>query len=317
VFHYPQISSLYQYGMDTMPVEKIQELLSLEKELLRLDLEAVIQDAIQRYDYFNDHGSDINEYDFCLHALYLLKEIKAEESLPVVLELLRQPEPLLDLYLTDSLTDNIWQVLYTLGTNQLDKLADFLKEPLNHTFARSEVSVALTKILLHHPEKRKKITSLYKEVINFFIINKTDETVMDSSVISLMIGDIIEFNGKELLPEIQSLYDEDLVDESMVGSLQNVVLDLDKMPEGETAERYKRPIQDYFEIASEFSVVINDDKDEDDNELYEDWEEMNEDDTDYFYSGNKPFVREVPKVGRNEPCPCGSGKKYKNCHGID
>lgn len=28
-----------------------------------------------------------------------------------------------------------------------------------------------------------------------------------------------------------------------------------------------------------------------------------------------PFVREVPKVGRNDPCPCGSGKKYKVCHG--
>ncbi|MGE4158948.1 MAG: preprotein translocase subunit SecA [Planctomycetota bacterium] len=26
-------------------------------------------------------------------------------------------------------------------------------------------------------------------------------------------------------------------------------------------------------------------------------------------------VREAPKVGRNEPCPCGSGKKFKNCHG--
>jgi preprotein translocase subunit SecA len=25
--------------------------------------------------------------------------------------------------------------------------------------------------------------------------------------------------------------------------------------------------------------------------------------------------REAPKVGRNEPCPCGSGKKFKNCHG--
>jgi uncharacterized protein len=25
--------------------------------------------------------------------------------------------------------------------------------------------------------------------------------------------------------------------------------------------------------------------------------------------------REAPKVGRNEPCPCGSGKKYKACHG--
>ena len=28
-----------------------------------------------------------------------------------------------------------------------------------------------------------------------------------------------------------------------------------------------------------------------------------------------PFVRQVGKVGRNEPCPCGSGKKYKHCHG--
>ncbi|MDG2089579.1 MAG: preprotein translocase subunit SecA [Gammaproteobacteria bacterium] len=28
-----------------------------------------------------------------------------------------------------------------------------------------------------------------------------------------------------------------------------------------------------------------------------------------------PFVREEQKVGRNEPCPCGSGKKYKQCHG--
>ena len=29
----------------------------------------------------------------------------------------------------------------------------------------------------------------------------------------------------------------------------------------------------------------------------------------------QPFVREGRKVGRNEPCPCGSGKKYKQCHG--
>ena len=29
----------------------------------------------------------------------------------------------------------------------------------------------------------------------------------------------------------------------------------------------------------------------------------------------EPFVREGRKIGRNEPCPCGSGKKYKQCHG--
>ncbi len=29
----------------------------------------------------------------------------------------------------------------------------------------------------------------------------------------------------------------------------------------------------------------------------------------------QPYVREHPKVGRNDPCPCGNGKKYKQCHG--
>ena len=28
-----------------------------------------------------------------------------------------------------------------------------------------------------------------------------------------------------------------------------------------------------------------------------------------------PIRRSLPKVGRNEPCPCGSGKKFKNCCG--
>ncbi len=37
----------------------------------------------------------------------------------------------------------------------------------------------------------------------------------------------------------------------------------------------------------------------------------------YFYDGSAPkilqYVREAPKVGRNAPCPCGSGLKYKRC----
>jgi uncharacterized protein YecA (UPF0149 family) len=31
----------------------------------------------------------------------------------------------------------------------------------------------------------------------------------------------------------------------------------------------------------------------------------------------KTITREAPKVGRNDPCPCGSGKKYKKCHGAN
>ena len=44
-----------------------------------------------------------------------------------------------------------------------------------------------------------------------------------------------------------------------------------------------------------------------------------EDDQWFYVDGDmvkpKPITRDAPKVGRNEPCPCGSGKKYKRCCG--
>jgi SEC-C motif-containing protein len=40
----------------------------------------------------------------------------------------------------------------------------------------------------------------------------------------------------------------------------------------------------------------------------------------YFTSGDKvsqaPIRKAGPKIGRNDPCPCGSGKKYKKCCGV-
>jgi hypothetical protein len=47
--------------------------------------------------------------------------------------------------------------------------------------------------------------------------------------------------------------------------------------------------------------------------LEEDARADGEADEDPFYEPEPPFVRAVPKPGRNDPCPCGSGKKYKKC----
>ena len=33
------------------------------------------------------------------------------------------------------------------------------------------------------------------------------------------------------------------------------------------------------------------------------------------HAGSQPITNDGPKVGRNDPCPCGSGKKFKHCHG--
>lgn len=38
-------------------------------------------------------------------------------------------------------------------------------------------------------------------------------------------------------------------------------------------------------------------------------------DHDHDAEPQQPFRREMPKLGRNDPCYCGSGKKFKKCHG--
>ena len=38
-------------------------------------------------------------------------------------------------------------------------------------------------------------------------------------------------------------------------------------------------------------------------------------DHDHHHAPAEPYRREAPKLGRNDPCFCGSGRKYKKCHG--
>ncbi len=46
-----------------------------------------------------------------------------------------------------------------------------------------------------------------------------------------------------------------------------------------------------------------------------DYDEALAADADEAQAGQQPIERQHAKVGRNDPCPCGSGKKYKHCHG--
>ncbi len=36
---------------------------------------------------------------------------------------------------------------------------------------------------------------------------------------------------------------------------------------------------------------------------------------DHHHEPAEPYRRETPKLGRNDPCFCGSGRKFKKCHG--
>lgn len=92
--------------------------------------------------------------------------------------------------------------------------------------------------------------------------------------------------------------------EEMIASIQEETVKFCYNVTVETKTERKRIIgtgkmAEGFEDESEYLMVSGDD--------YDEFPEQE--------AKPEPIRRAYPKVGRNEPCPCGSGKKYKHCHG--
>ncbi len=303
IFNFPQIQWLYENSF-TIEKEKLEELLKLPREPLVNDLCEVLYDAIRRYDYFSELEFDVQTHSSTAHALFLLMELKAAEALPAALELFRQPEEVLEFWLGDLLTDNIWQVIYAIGQTQLPVLEAFLKEPLNYTYSRTSVSTAISQLALHHPTRRQEVVELYERLLHFYFEKQDDTAIVELDFTSLFLSDIVDFNGTELTPLIKQFYDANLVDMYLYRSWEECLDELNT-PDDQRTRSEKRPLQSLFEIRDELYK----------NELSIDDEMYTQPHPSSHTPLFQPFIHTQPKTGRNAPCPCGSGKKYKKCCG--
>ena len=73
---------------------------------------------------------------------------------------------------------------------------------------------------------------------------------------------------------------------------------------------YRKQVGKYKTILDKSFYTGEYEKDDDNQEYKDEYEEEA-----FDYDSQQSIVREEPKVGRNDPCPCGSGKKYKKCCG--
>ncbi|MBK6875443.1 MAG: hypothetical protein IPG99_02960 [Ignavibacteria bacterium] len=75
------------------------------------DLKTVIADSISGIIILKETDWEFNTHSFVFHALFILSELKAYEALDAVLDLLRQNEKLLDYWLSDGLTADVWKII--------------------------------------------------------------------------------------------------------------------------------------------------------------------------------------------------------------
>src|SRR5262249_25412540 len=107
--------------------------------------------------------------------------------------------------------------------------------------------------------------------------------------------------------ELRRAHDEGLIDPQF---LRRTELDeLERRPRGEDLDRMRQerpPIEDVVADTAWWDRRMRDDDVADD--------DVEDDDLVEDELVQEPY-RAPPRIGRNEPCPCGSGRKYKKCHG--
>jgi tetratricopeptide (TPR) repeat protein len=290
-----EVAQLYQYGLE-IPREVLEEITALPRTSLIADLEKLLDDAQNRYGYFSKQKYHEHTHTFVLHALFLLKEVKAVESLPKILSFLENDGEFLDLWIGDHKTETLWMCLYALGFESTALLKEFLLRPGLDTYIKTAASEALCQMVLHHPEKRQEVLAIYDEVFTHFSSASLDDNLIDSEFLGLAIGDAADCKLHELLPIVKELYDKQYVSLFVNGDYTDVVKMFNEQPKFSP----KRELLNIYDLYHDVTTT---------------WAGYTEEDD---YLPPMPMLQEPAaseKIGRNDPCPCGSGKKYKKCCG--
>lgn len=269
-----------------------------------LDLALVIQDSINRYDYFEkayDTGKiKENNLAFLSHAIILMKKFEIPNGLEILLNFFCQDADFIEFWLGDMREDLFLSVLIHYGKDKLTSFADFLSEPNIDTYNKSLIGTALVMTPSIHPKLREEVIEHSRIILKFFQENFENPAIGDTDFLGFFIADLMDIKAVELLDDIKILYEKEYVGYGICGPYEDVV---ESMEEAEKKSNYNRA--DFVTIQQHYEYIIDNwFRDQDFKSPFEMYE-------------NDILENKIPmsskKVGRNDPCPCGSGKKYKKC----
>lgn len=192
-----------------LPKGTIETLLSLPREALIEDLENMLEDAVRRFDFFDEvENDDMSTTFFVMHALAFLTELKAVESLPKVLAFLSSDVEIIDFYLGAMYEEFLWIYFFNIGMDQSDELLQFLYSDTPDLFVRSSVVEAMMQTALQKPKERDKMVELFRKILQHYIDKPTVDSVESSHtfLLAILIEELEYGKFIELLPQIKTLY---------------------------------------------------------------------------------------------------------------
>lgn len=254
----------------------------------------------------NNPAKWADEQNHMLHlfAMFLLAQFREKRAYPLIAKIVSAPADIPYKLLGDSVTEDLDKILGSVYDGDPAILEKIIENPEVDEYVR-DAAISVFLILENTGQMpREQIVDYFKSLFESKLERKY------SMVWDGLACAVADLPAPELLPYVRKAYEDELVN-PMFSSLEDIEKDV-LAPKQYRKERLHL-IDDTIADMKSWACFHGDNEDvtladEDSPFLSLPFEDEN-------YVTPTPYVREGSKIGRNDPCPCGSGKKYKKCCG--
>lgn len=217
-----------------------------------------------------------------IHACWALGQLRAEEAIPGLLELMRLED-------SECLSEDLPHILAMIGSAAFEPVARFFANEKKGNWARITAAITLKQIAKVHPETRLECIARLTQQLESY-------AQQDGTLNAFIVCELLELEAQDATSLMERAFAEGPIDETLLGDWEDVEIRL-----GLKAKRTKpRKPNQFTELGEQFLKLMA----------------MNPAPSAAFVPQTPPALKTTKvKVGRNEPCPCGSGQKYKKCCG--
>lgn len=256
-----------------------------------------------------------------VHAGNVLLAFREPRAIPQFMQFLRDPEK-------EVLLEWFPQELDTFGVEIIGPLEDVLRDETAYEWGRISAGEILARLAKKFPAERGRIIVALRDTLpavdadGNLILPPFDEEE-PPEIWSWSASALAHLHDLDSRRVVKALYDAELIDEGVMGDYADYVKILMGKDPAQADEQEFDIFETYHELeeAAKREAKWQSGANSPSTELFDVLDllqtEMPRVEPLEPLPQNNPttFVRAGPKIGRNDPCPCGSGRKYKHCHG--
>jgi hypothetical protein len=254
-------------------------------------------------------------------AVLLLVEFRAKEALPHILRLYQLPDDKVDRLLGDDSIIFLPHVFSRLAGDDLAIFDQFVTDRGIDQFARWSALDALTQLVQENQlSYDDAVARMHGHLQHAIEAN-------DQDLCTALVSELLDYGANKTYETCRLAFANNLVDDEVMGLQgfedevqRKATLPRDTLPthdiiNDDTIEELRRWPAFNRKLASSIDD-IDEDLFYDDDELYFDGDDFGEEEElEPLPAPVGTIKNDAPRVGRNDPCPCNSGKKYKKCCG--